>query len=84
MSYRDVMRLPICTFWMMSAQINRVRAEGELRQLNIVVSGGSAEGAKETRERLLEEMGTVATGIDTHWERDEEGFEGLRQLAGML
>lgn len=76
--------MPLRSFWVMSAQINRVSAERELRDLNILIGSQSKEGIEDTRDRLLKEMGQVTTGTEPHWERDEEGFEDLKHLASML
>lgn len=86
MSYREVMELPIMTFWFMSSVIRRIRADAELRQLAIGVAAQSnGEGVKEFQERLVLEVGTVTNApaaLDT--ERDEEGFAELKAIAASM
>lgn len=46
-SYRDVLKLPVYTFWELSKNIERLRADEEAHELSILCSAiGSAFGGK--------------------------------------
>jgi len=82
MAYREVMLLPITTFWFLNHTINRVRAEQDMRTLSIHANAQSLEGATNYRKHLVIEMGEVVTESKMiPVERDEAGFEALRLLA---
>lgn len=59
MSYREVMSLPIRAFWLMSANLNRLFAERDMRQLTIAAAVDSSEGMQEKVEQLTTEIGRV-------------------------
>lgn len=59
MSYWDVMRLPIRTFWLMSANINRLFAERDMRLLSVTAAANSSEGMKGKVDELTHELGQV-------------------------
>jgi hypothetical protein len=82
MSYREVMGMPIRTFWLFSGNIRRVRAENDVRDLMIASASQSAEGVNALQERLVLEIGTVMTNMPAlDIERDEEGFNELKMMA---
>lgn len=54
MSYRDVMTMPIRTFWSFANNAVRLQAEEDLRAMDIALSAQSGEFAKELRARLME------------------------------
>ena len=77
--------MPINAFWLLSSQITRLRAETDLRSLNIGAAVQSADGFKQLQEALTEEVGFVMTQQPraiAHAVRDKEGFEQLRAMAG--
>ena len=59
MSYREVMSLPIRTFWFMSECINRIRAELDMRSLSVSAAVNSSEGMKEKFDELSRDLGKV-------------------------
>ena len=61
MSYRELMNLPIMTFWFMNAQICRIRAESDIRSLGIAGSSQSSESITEFRKNLDIEFGDIVT-----------------------
>jgi hypothetical protein len=85
MSYREVLELPIMTFWLMSGNIRRIRADGDLRELVLGAAVQSSEGIKEYQEKLVLELGTVISSPAVPDEtRDEEGFAELKMMASTM
>lgn len=52
MSFRDVMTMPIRTFWSFANNAVRLQAEEDLRAMDVALSAQSGEFAKELRSRL--------------------------------
>ena len=78
------MELPVRAFWMMNRNINRLRAEEDLRQINIGTAIQSRDGASEASSRLVVERGEWLkfSPLATHLNcRDEEGVERLKRMA---
>lgn len=71
--------MPVRRFWSMNANINRISAERDMRLLTVMNSAQSAEGAKETREHLVKELGDVVKAKADE-KLDREGLEWLRNL----
>lgn len=85
MPYKDLMAIPIKTFWLMSGNIRRIRAGDDLRHLLTASAAQSADGVKEYHERLVIEMGDVMKEPSVaDAERDEVGFAELRQMAAAM
>jgi len=85
MSYWDVMRMPIKTFWMMSENVRRIQAENDMRSVSVAVNSQSSEGLQEFHEKLVLEVGDVAKEpVVPDAVRDEEGFNELRMLAAAM
>jgi len=83
MSYQQVMAMPIRAFWLMSGNIRRLRASNDMRTLAVAAAAQSADGYKETHERLVLEIGTVYAG-PTSVERDEAGLNELKMMAAAM
>ena len=82
MSYRELMDIPIKTFWLMSGNIRRIRAGDDLRNLMTATASQSADGVKEYRERLIVDIGEVMKEPSVaDAERDEAGFAELKSMA---
>lgn len=84
MAYWDVMALPIRMFWVMNSYVDRLRAEEELRAIEVHASAQSAEGFRQISERLHRERGEPATysPLAPHLhQRDEEGVKKLKLMA---
>jgi hypothetical protein len=76
---KEVLELPLKTFWLMSNNIDRIDAQEDMRSLTIVTVGQSGEAANELRKSLNVESGMIVKVQEVH-ERDEAGFEELRGL----
>lgn len=85
MSYQQVMDMPIKAFWLFNRNIERIQAQKDMRHLTVAVCGQSgSEAVASVRERLIIETGTsVKLKFDPlrEAERDEEGFNALREMA---
>jgi len=82
MSYQEVLDMPAKTFWLMSANVRRIRAESDLRSLMIAGISQSSEGMKDYQEKLILEMGVIVKApIGADIERDEAGFADLKAMA---
>lgn len=86
LSYRDVMSLPMKTFWMLNRNIGRVLAEQDLRAFQLAVSVNTSEAAVALHTKLIGEFQNpyrmdvdgMAPTIDE--ERDEVGFAQLKSM----
>lgn len=65
MSYREVMEMPLRAFWSFQGQVNRLRAEEDLRAIQVTAAGQSGEVYKEVSETLRTEHGTPAVVLDS-------------------
>lgn len=59
MSYREVMCLPIRTFWLLSTNINRLFAEHDMRLLSVTAAVNSSDGMKDKINELTQELGRI-------------------------
>ncbi|GAA4525522.1 hypothetical protein GCM10023174_10260 [Chelativorans composti] len=85
------MKMPLRRFWFFVSQVDRLRAEEEIRQLRVLAAVTSSDAYKKAIEVLQEEMGEIyiweplkvppemrvdpETGLDPEFDR-----EGLRAL----
>jgi len=53
--------MPIRSFWSFAKNINRIRAIEDLRAMEVVQSGHSADIAEKVRSKLIEEMGSIGS-----------------------
>lgn len=70
------MNMPIKRFWLLSNCVDRIEAQRAIR--NLTVANAANGDAQHCRDGLISEVGTVATGTA---ERDEEGFQSLKNLS---
>jgi hypothetical protein len=86
-----LMEVPIKQFWFIANMIERIRAEKDLRHIQLLASVGSVEGYTAARDFLKEQAGEIyvmegptapvqfkidpQTGLDPEFDR-----EGLRAL----
>lgn len=89
MGYSEVMALPLRAFWLMSRNIDRIMAQGDMRSMSVaVVAQSSAEGVQQLRQALAVETGTIVklqkddSDSPLNAQRDEQGFAELRAMAG--
>lgn len=78
------MNLPVCMFWTMNQNIDRLRAEQEIRALRVQAASQSSEGFKETVQELAAECGEWVkfSPLAPHLhKRDEEGVARLKRMA---
>lgn len=59
MSYLELRKLPIKTFWFLNRQIDRLQAEDDLRTLHLHASVGSKEGVETIHAQLQETYGQI-------------------------
>jgi hypothetical protein len=59
MSFDELMALPIKRFWFLANQVDRIRAERDLRQLQMLGSATSLEAYKMANEHLNGQVGQV-------------------------
>jgi hypothetical protein len=75
------MRIPMRAFWLLSLNINRLRAEEDGRQLMTACAAQSGEGSENHRQRLIAETGevTVMDPIKSAV-RDLDGLNELKRM----
>jgi len=79
--------MPTRTFWLMSGNVDRIEAQRDMRQLSVLVSHHSKEGATEYRQRLDIELGEIVKVAQLppdlkNIKRDEAGFAELKAMCG--
>lgn len=77
MSYREVMEMPVKTFWAFNAAVGRLQAESELRLIQVIASAQTKLG-QEHMEALRAEYGTPVVVVDER--RDANATSKLREL----
>lgn len=83
MGFREVMNLPVRHMWLMNNYIDRLRAETDLRAIEVQRAIQNDEAYKEVTKRLIDERGEPArySPLAPHKvKRDEEGIEKLKQM----
>lgn len=60
MSYDDVLELPLRVFNLYNSNINRLKAEDEMRQLRVLAAASSGELMKSVYSSLQEELGELS------------------------
>ncbi|AVE44270.1 hypothetical protein MW722_001435 [Acinetobacter baumannii] len=85
-TYQSLLAMPIKTFWLLSNSVERIEAQRDLRHLKIALAGSmgaTQEGIENLMESLRKEVGEVIKGDNNpilNTERDEAGFEALRNM----
>lgn len=92
MGFEELMQIPLKRFWFLANQVDRLRAEQEIRQLQLLGSAQSGDAYKEAIKALKNEMGTVfvwsknesteiridpKTGLDPEFDR--AGLQALKK-----
>lgn len=96
MSLDDILNLPLKRFWFLANQVDRIRAEEDMRQLQLLACAQSSEGFESAVESLRTQMGQIyvwkpepatlefqidaTTGSDPTFDR--AGLQRLRALSG--
>ena len=79
MTYKDVLDMPIRSFWSFNKNMNRIQADNDLRAMDIALASNSGEFAKELRERLVETLGSPVKA-----EQPIDHKAGIARLRGIL
>lgn len=58
-SVADVLELPVKQFWFLSNMVDRLRAEKDLRQIQLLASVGSEQSFKHAHDYLKDQVGQV-------------------------
>lgn len=79
LDYWQVMNLPLAAFWGLNKNLDRLRAEEDLRALHgdLVARNPSEDGVKAYREQLRAEMGVVYVEAPV---LDRKGLHALKAL----
>lgn len=79
LTYLEVLRTPLAAFWMLNRNLDRLRAEEDLRALQVSIVGSGKDGkAVESLDRQLRtEMGQVTIAKP---KLDRKGLNELRTL----
>jgi len=83
-SYNDVLQLPVYTFWELSKNIERIRADEEAHELSILCSAvGSAFGGK--IEKVFNELHKKKGEIVKQEAKDtpQSNIDKLKQIMGL-
>lgn len=86
LSYKEVMGLPLRTFWSLNSQIVRLRSEEQLSMVELFLLGGmgaSADAITAIRTNLQKIVGEplkVKGGEKDDLETTRQGIKALRQL----
>ncbi|KLV10190.1 hypothetical protein [Photobacterium ganghwense] len=85
LSYSEVLALPIRTFWMMSRNVDRHRAEMDISQLRLLrASQTSEEHLKDFAESLTEQLSSpieIKRSLEDA-EPDADAIDRLKSLLG--
>jgi len=57
--YETAIELPVKMFWLMSANISRIQAENDIRQMAVAIGASNERGFQPLNEKLTKELGTV-------------------------
>lgn len=79
LTYREVLRTPLAAFWMLNRNLDRLRAEEDLRELQVgIVSQAKDAKLVENFDRQLRfEMGRIQVEKP---KLDRKGLQGLKSL----
>jgi hypothetical protein len=72
----QVREMPLRTFWSYNRQVDRLRAEEDIRQLNLLASHQDPEGCKQLGERLMRE---IANPVHVEQKFDSSQFDNLKK-----
>jgi hypothetical protein len=60
MDFDQLLATPIKRFWFLNRQVDRLRAEEELRQISLLAAAGSQESYTKAIENLEKSLGEIA------------------------
>lgn len=83
--YKEMLALPMHTFWEMSRSVDRIQAHDDLRMFRLVQQAVWGEEPQEYLEDLQKERGLVAEGeAAREGECDRRGLDQLRAMVGCV
>jgi len=77
------MEMPIRRFWLFTANVDRIMAQGDMRALNVAASATTGESGQELQKRLVIELGTIQVLEETgplYEKRDQAAFDQLKTM----
>lgn len=80
MTYWDVLAIPVRTFWSFLKNINRLRAEEDMRAIDVALAGNNPKHAEKMREALTEQLGKVSSGV----EKPVDHSAGVNRLKSLM
>jgi hypothetical protein len=84
MNYKDVLSMPLRTFWMMNKNIDRIMAEADMRMLSVVAYAQSGDGIEDFTKKLRDQVGKIveidAAKMAMSETYDREGLLALKAL----
>jgi hypothetical protein len=72
MTYYQVMDMPLRAFWSFNGQVARLRAETDLRSLQIAVAAQSGEALNDLNEQLRIENASPTVVVDNRSDPDAQ------------
>lgn len=88
LTYRDVLDLPLTVFWILHGNVDRIRAETDLRLVSALAHSHSGEGITRFTEQMRKEMGTIVDFDEAQRAMetavyDREGLLALKTMNGV-
>jgi hypothetical protein len=87
LSDERLLKMPLRRFWLLNKNIDRLRAEEDLRMLSVALHAASGESAGDLSEKLMKQMGTVVEFDEAkraltqaNAERDRDGLMALKHM----
>ena len=81
LSYGELLKLPIRSFWRLHSNINRIRAEFDLRSLHVAAASQSTD-MKTFKDHLVIELGeTTVVDPIANVKRDRDATQKLKKLS---
>jgi len=79
--YGELLRLPITAFWELSKNVDRIRAEEDMRMFTLINHAVSGEPEK-FMDRLTAERGEIVEELIENDGFDQEGMSQFKALLG--
>ncbi|WP_342234653.1 hypothetical protein [Inquilinus sp. OTU3971] len=79
LGYWELLQVPIRAFWLLARNINRLKAQDDMRSLRVLVAPQIKDGVSSLSESLVLEIDQIgeSTSEDTS-ELDREGLHALK------
>lgn len=80
-TYEGLLRLPMCTFWALARNIERIRAECDIRAMQVIQNAVSpGKNTKSYIESLKSSIGNIVEIEYANMGFDKAGFNHLKAL----